>query len=62
MDCINLSQPELYINRELSLLQFNRRVLEQAKDRELPVLERLKFLCIAGTNLDEFFEIRVASM
>jgi len=62
MDSINLSQPELYINRELSLLQFNRRVLEQAKDPELPVLERLKFLCIAGTNLDEFFEIRVAGL
>ena len=43
-------------------MQFNRRVLEQAKDAELPVLKRLKFLCIAGTNLNEFFEIRVAGL
>jgi polyphosphate kinase len=57
-----LREPELYLNRELSQLAFNWRVLEQAKDPATPLLERLKFLCIASTNLDEFFEIRVARL
>ena len=57
-----LDAPELYINRELSWLAFNERVLAQAADERNPVLERVKFLAIVGSNLDEFFMIRVATL
>jgi polyphosphate kinase len=58
----NFKDPSLYLNRELSWLQFNTRVLKQAKDESLPLFERLKFLAIYGTNLDEFYMIRVAGL
>lgn len=62
MDVPTLPPADLYINRELSMLEFNKRVLALAQDSEIPLLERLRFLCITSTNLDEFFEIRVAAL
>ena len=62
MDAINLKNPDLYNNRELSLLEFNRRVLAMAEDPDVPLLERLQFMTITSGNLDEFFEIRIAGL
>ncbi len=59
---VNLNDPSLYINRELGLLAFQRRVLEEAEDTRNPVLERVKFLAILGSNLAEFFMVRVAGL
>ncbi len=61
-ETINLANPHLYLNRELSLLEFQRRVLAEALDENLPLLERLKFLTIFGSNMDEFFMVRVSGI
>jgi len=57
---LNLRDPGLYLNRELAQLEFNFRVLAQAQDPQMPLLERMRYLCISISNLDEFFEVQVA--
>lgn len=61
-EAINLNNPDYYINRQISWIDFNQRVLDQALSKDCPIIERLKFLCIFSSNLDEFFMIRVAGL
>ena len=61
-ETVDLTSPALYLNRELSLLEFQRRVLEEAWDESKPLLERAKFLAIFGSNMDEFFMVRVSGI
>lgn len=62
LEGLNLTNPNHYLNRELSLLAFNWRVLQQALDPSIPLLERIRFIFICSSNLDEFFEVRVAGL
>lgn len=62
VDSFDLNQPDLYIGRELSLVEFNSRVMAQTTDPQVPLLEKLRYLCITSTIMDEMFEIRIAGL